>query len=170
MISYPPNLDFCNTLHGFVRFLTIQHHRFQDAFQVPFELQKSPKMAPKYPQEPPKSLPRRPKSLPRCSQDSPRGSQDAPRASQEPPKTPQDAPRGSQELPRGSQEASRGSQEAPRGSHRLPKRPPKASGEISKHPFIAFPASHSLQTSRALKSLSLSKHLYWFTSPSVLAS
>ena len=37
----------------------LQDNRLQDASQVTFELQNSPKMAPKYSQEPPKTVPRR---------------------------------------------------------------------------------------------------------------
>ena len=104
-ISWSPNLDFCNTLQGFSWFSPIQANRFQDASQVPFELQKSPKMAPKYSQEPPKTLPRRLQELPRSLQECPRSLQEAQKDSQEAAYSSQDAAKRLQEAPKRLQEA-----------------------------------------------------------------
>ena len=117
----PPNLDFCNTLQCFSWFFTFQANRFQDASQVPFELQKPPKMAPKYSQDAPKTPPRAPKI--------------APRGSKIPPGRPKSLPRGRLHLRRRGQEAPRGSQEAPRGSQERILEPP---GRILKPLVLDF--------------------------------
>ena len=99
----PPNLDFCNTLQCFSWFFIFQANHFQDASQVPFELQKSVKMPLKSSQEAPKKPPRAPKIAPRVPKIL---TGEAKRL-----------PRGLLELPRRAQELQRGSQE---GSKMLP--------------------------------------------------
>ena len=84
-ICDPPNLDFCNTFHGFSWFFNISTNRFKDASQAPKYLQNSSQTY----QITSKMLPRRsqeaPKILPRPSQEAPRALQEAPRSSWEPP-------------------------------------------------------------------------------------
>ena len=51
-MSDPPNLDFCNTLHGFPWFFNISTYRVKDASQPPKYLPNSTKIPQQYCQEP----------------------------------------------------------------------------------------------------------------------
>ena len=87
-ICDPPNLDFCNTFHGFSWFFNISTNRFKDASQAPKYLQNTSQPH----QITSKILPRRsqeaPQSFPRPSQEAPRAPQEAPRCAQQHPRSP----------------------------------------------------------------------------------
>ena len=113
MISHrncdPPNLDFCNTLQCFSRFFIIQGNRFQDASQVPFEVQISQdgsKILSRASQDAPKTPPRAPKIAPRAPKIPPGDRKKPPKRRLPAPKT---RPGGSKRLPRGSKRLPRGS-------------------------------------------------------------